>query len=572
MKTKLPFSVIFYFLFLTITAQTFEKSIDANNQMHFHDLNTAPMNNGSTDFIICGNLFDASMTIYTPTLKRVNENGTVIWIKEYSATGFQNLRFFDVVSVSNMIVVTGSVDVSGGKKAFIARINAATGAMMSSQYFEIVSPNFNATGIHIIYTESDLNGDTVPDPGYVVGGFFSDSYTVNTLGSNFGFVLRTDMALNPYWTLEVDSTSASTDYDFVNHITETNDGFFLTGGANEGSKQGILARKIDFSGASVWDSSYSGGNSRDISVDAYYDSVSDKIYMLNNYSFAHFFGITSLSNVTGVINAAETWIGSSSEYDIYGFTLMESVNSINNLIITGYDSFEAWIDSAGNSLSGQSNLFVYEFEKATGNQVAINYQYLVPHIEPVGDEYNFWDLQFPLLYFPDISFNAPISGALNYFHIDYRTNNGVNFTEANMFRTSNNKLNECENKELVITTNGVIITSTNVVVGSTPNTPNSLVINDASIGYLMRDCQGVLSYNNHTLDKTFLYPNPANNYVYITNQITFYIITDALGRTIKTVSNHNRDRIYVGDLTNGLYFIHLKNENGKSKTFKIIKK
>jgi hypothetical protein len=571
MKTKLLYSVFFYLLFLSISAQTFEKSIDANNQMHFHDLNTAPLDDGSTDLVISSNLFDASMTTYTPVLKRVDQNGAVVWIKEYSATGFQNLRFFDVVSIFDMIVVTGSVDVAGTKKAFIARINAATGVMMSSQYFEIVSPNFNATGIHIIYTESDIDADTIPDPGYVIGGFFSDSYAVNSLASNFGFVIRTDMALNLYWTIEIDSASGTTDYDFVNHITETSDGYFLAGSANEGAKQGILARKIDFTGASLWDSSYSGGNSRDISVDAYYDSFSDQIYMLNNYSQAHFFGITSLNNTTGVINTAETWIGSSSEFDIYGFTLMESVSNPNNLVITGYDSFEAWVDTAGNSLTGQSNLFVYEFEKATGNQVVINYQYLVPHMEPIGDEYNFWNSQFPLLYFPDISFIPSIPGALNYFHIDYRTNSGVNFTEANMIQTSNNKLNECENKELDINTNGVVITSTNAILGSTPNTQNNLVISEAAIGNLIRDCQGVLSNIDNPLDKSFIYPNPANDYVFINTKVVFYTIKDALGRTIKTSTFGNENSIYLGDLSIGLYFVTFTADNGKLKTFKIIK-
>lgn len=572
MKTKLLFSIICYFLFSTISAQTFEKSIDANNQMHFHDLNTAPLDDGSTDFVISSNLFDASMTTFIPVLKRVNQNGAVVWIKEYSATGFQNLRFFDVVSVFDMIVVTGSVDVAGTKRAFIARINAATGVMMSSQYFEIVSPNFNATGIHIIYTESDIDADTVPDPGFVVGGFFSDSYAVDSVASNFGFVIRTDMALNLYWTIEIDSTSGANDYDFVNDITETSDGYFLTGSANEGAKQGILARKIDFTGASLWDSSYSGGNSRDISVDAYYDSVSDQIYMLNNYSQAHFFGITSLSNATGVINTAETWIGTSSEFDIYGFTLIESVSNPNHLVISGYDSFEAWVDTAGNSLTGQSNLFVYEFEKATGNQVVINYQYLVPHMEPVGDEYNFWNSQFPLLYFPDISFAPSIPGALNYFHIDYRTNTGVNFTEANMIQTSNNKINECENKEIIVTQNGVAITSTNAIIGPTPNIANNLVLSDAAIGNLIRDCQGVLSNNDNQLDKTFIYPNPANDYIFVNTEVRSFSIKDALGRIIETNINENTSRIYVGDLPIGLYFITIKNENGMSKTFKIMKK
>jgi hypothetical protein len=240
-------------------------------------------------------------------------------------------------------------------------------------------------------------------------------------------------------------------------------------------------------------------------------------------------------------------------------------------VITGYDSFEAWVDTAGNALNGQSNLFVYEFDKATGNQVVPNYQYLVPHMEPIGDEYNFWNSQFPLLYFPEISFNALIPGALNYFHIDYRTNSGVNFTEANMILTTNDKRNDCENKEIIVSLNGVVITSTNAIVGPTPNTQNNLTISDTSIGNLIRDCQGVLSNSDNLLEKTFLYPNPANDYVFTNTEVIYFSIKDALGRIIKTSSTIYTNSIYVGDLGKGLYFITIKNNSGKLKTYKILK-
>ncbi|MBW2937976.1 T9SS type A sorting domain-containing protein [Aureisphaera sp. CAU 1614] len=571
MKTKLPFFIIFCFLSFQLSSQIFEKSVDANNQLHFHDLNITQLDDSSNDYVVSGNLFDASISTYVPVLKRVTENGVVVWFKEYSATGLQNLRFFDVISVFDMIVVTGSVDVSGVKKVFIARINATTGVMISSQYYGIISPNFNSTGIHIIYTESDADGDSVADPGYIVSGFFSDSYAVDTAASNFGFVMRTDMALNLNWTIEIDSTSTTTDYDFANHCTETSDGFFITGSANEGSKQAILGLKIGFDGTYLWDNSYSGGNSRDISVDAYYDSVSDKIYALTNYSHAHFFGITSYNNTTGVINTAETWIGTASEFDIYGFTLMESVNSMNNLVITGYDAFENWVDTAGNALSGQSNLFVYEFEKATGNQVVTNYQYLVPHVEPLGDEYNFWNGQFPLLYFPDISFNAALNGALNYFHIDYRTNAGVNFSEANMIRTFNDKRNDCENKELIISPNGVSITNTSIIVGAAPNSQNNLQLSDILIGNLIRDCQGVLSKNDFEIEKSYFYPNPTSKYVYVSSEFSKYQISDALGKIVQ-VGRNEENQISLEELNSGFYFITIENDKGEFQTFKIIKK
>lgn len=79
MKTKVLATLVGALLALQLPAQTFQKSVTTNDQRHFHDLNIAPAIDGTDDFFVAGNLFDASMQLYTPVLQRVDASGSVIW-------------------------------------------------------------------------------------------------------------------------------------------------------------------------------------------------------------------------------------------------------------------------------------------------------------------------------------------------------------------------------------------------------------------------------------------------------------------------------------------------------------
>ena len=57
----------------------------------------------------------------------------------------------------------------------------------------------------------------------------------------------------------------------------------------------------------IWNRSHVFGNSQDVSVDAYFDTASQQIYMLSNYSVTHLFGVTVLDNVTGAISFPQSW-------------------------------------------------------------------------------------------------------------------------------------------------------------------------------------------------------------------------------------------------------------------------
>ncbi|MBX2829094.1 MAG: T9SS type A sorting domain-containing protein [Flavobacteriaceae bacterium] len=580
MKTKLLLTTLTFLMTFYMAAQ-YQSNVSVANE-HYHDLNQTIINDGSDDIMVASNLFDPSMTNQVISLKRVNTFGNVVWAMEYDALPLLNARVFDIVNRFDLVYITGSVDVAGIKRVFIAEIEAATGVVLNTQYYDMVSPNFNSRGLHLEYTESDADGDGAPDPGLIVAGFFSDCYNLDTTcATNIGFVLRTDAALNFMWATEVDGIAPGTsaDYDFVNRITETVDGYFLTGSAtglnSSGmTQQGVLAHKIDFMGNLVWDNSYIFGNSQDVSVDAYYDAGTNEIYMLTNYSISHYFGVTVYNNGTGAINFTKSWYASSGDLDRYGFTIMESLSSPNNLVIVGYDRDENWT-SGGTSFFGQSNVFVYEFDKATGNPVGLNYQFLVPHTEPTGDEFNFWIGQMPLIYYPEMSFvyqNA--TGTINdYFHVGYRRNNSASFTAAELYKTDPSKRNLCDN--LVLNINPVGISTLTIQVSSAliPVFTSPLALNMNGYNYSEDLCDTVLSTGDQEIETGVIYPNPVSDVLYTTiTNATSYTIYDAMGRKVAKGSLDSSKAIDVESLISGIYFVTIADENRQTQSFKFIKK
>ena len=591
MKTGLFYYIIVFSITMNVFSQTtFQKNIEVTNK-NYHDLNISkPLLDGTEDYMVASNLFDSSSNSII-TLKRIDQNGNVVWNKEYSSTTFPKTRVFDIHNYIDLTFMTGSVDDGvNGVKVFVAKIDALTGVMLNINYYDILSPTLQSVGYHITYTDSDADGDAIPDPGFVIAGTFGSCtpLVTNTTGCSLkeGFVMRLDFSLNELWTVEVETliTGNPVDYDFVNHIIETDDGFFITGSATGLDANGVnwqqlvLAHKIDFQGVQQWDNSYMFGNANDVSVDSYYDSASDKIFMLANYSVSHQFGITVFDNSNGVISAGQSWYVTHNDLNHYGFSLIESLADPNNLIITGYDREETW-SNGSNSYTGKTNVFVYEFDKTTGAQIANNYQYLVVSDEIVTDPYNFWDLQMPLIYYPDISFDyVDNTGAeLHYFHVGYKNDDpSINFTSSNVFKTPINKINECDNLLLNFTINSPINIQNNFNVSSsgglTVTIFNFTVLADNNIVNTETDCVPVLAVNDESFEKGIIYPNPVSEILNFTvNNVESFRIYDSLGRVIKQNDTVNNNSVYVGDLKNGIYFIEINTEANQVQIFKFVK-
>lgn len=572
--------LLFAIIFSSNLYSQYQNNIEVSNQ-NFHDLNIALINDGTNEHIVASNLFDSTMQNYDLTLKRIDQLGAVLWIKQYDGTSLQNARVFDIVSYVDLIFMTGSIDVGGTNTVFLAKIDAASGNVLGSMYYDIVSSNFNSTGLKIITTETDVDGDSVPDPGLVVSGFFSDCYAIDPNCNNYGFLFRTDNNMNLYWTIELDTSIANKvhDFDIINGITETSDGYFLTGSVtaptvSNSNQQNVLAYKVDFLGNFVWDNNYEFGNANDVSVDAFYDAGTDEIYMLCNYSVSHYFGITALNNATGVINPAKTWYATGIDYDRYGFSVFESVANSNNLIVSGYDRSENWVDPNSNSITADSNLFVHEFSKADGTPTGLTYQYLVEHIEPIGDEYNFWNGQMPLIYYPDISLYKDLSTGIGiYEHIGYRTTPSIGTTETLSVQTLLDRRNDCDNLDYQINPMSATRVPTPAISGATPNVEISFSLVGTSISSVSRDCTEGLSTTENSIYDTTIYPNPVVDMIHFDIEgIKAYSLYDVLGKkvlqnTLKTAKN-----IDVSNLPSGIYHINLSDEENKTYTARFIKK
>ena len=586
MKTKLCYTVLIFFCISALRGQSFQREVQFSSNHLYHDLNLVKVNDGSNDFVVAGNVFDPSMSQSKLSLKRMDDAGNLIWAKTYADATLQNARVLDIANMFDFIALTGHIDVNGKKHTFIAKIEAATGNVLAAKYYDIVSPNFNSSGLHIAYTNSDATGDTQPNPGFVVGGYFGSCYALDYLCNlNIGFVLRVDDNLNVIWTTELDtSVNAVSDYDFINKITETADGFFLTGSATtvqqNNDQQAVLAYHIDRLGNTLWNASYVYGNSRDVSVDAYQEPTTGNIYMLANYSSSHNFGITVFDPNGNIINNL-SWAINSADLNRYGFSLRESVTSFNNLVIFGYDREETWTDpNTNNNITGQSNVFVYEFEKATGNPVAINYQYLTPHTEAPGDEYNFWNAQLPLIYYPDMAIHLEtVPGTpSDYLTVGYYSPIGTPIASAEITKTST-KQNSCDAMDINLSHTAISVTPVAVSAGLVTTTDGSM--NFVGTGYTpqLSDCTGVLGTTDHSEQDTgTIYPNPAQDILNVSLEkntiasVAIYSIQGQLVGQKRLMDNTRHIELEVAHLRQGIYFLTVMDAENRTQTFKFVKK
>ncbi|MBS3738975.1 T9SS type A sorting domain-containing protein [Mesohalobacter halotolerans] len=484
-----------------------------------------------------------------------------------------------------MIFATGSIDVNGVKKVFIARIEALNGNLLAAEYYDVVNANFNSRGFKILTTESDATGDGNPNAGVLVTGFFSSCYNFdNTCNLNIGFALRTDLTLNFLWSAEVDSpVTGNNDFDFVNGAVETSDGFLLTGSANHldngTNKAAVLAHKLDFEGNFVWDNSYFFGNSRDLSVDGYYDTASNEIYLLTNYSNFHHFGVTVLNNTTGAIDFTKTWYVNevNFELDFYGFSILESLSNTDNLLVYGYR--RNYFNGTSND---QSNVIVHEFEKNNGNQVGSSYQYLLPFQETPGDEFSFWNSpmfpQMPEVYYPDMAINDFDAATTAQYTVGYRNGDPATggFANIEFFKIESQKTNVCDNMTIDYTTNAinsVTPISTNISSLTITSTKNTLSFNPVNLTLVEDSCDPNVSVNDPSKTQIKIYPNPTSSYVYINiNDINEVSVFDINGKKVfETKSYDKTEGLYLGDLNNGIYFVNVKTNEFESESFKIVK-
>ncbi len=564
MKT-IYFFICFLFINANLIAQLplFQNNIREDGK-HFLDLNTLELDDGTNDFMVAGTMFDSSFSTKKLTLMRIDDvDGSVVWDKYYdnvnASRGFDITRFND--NGQEFIAVTGYVDSGAGslKHIYIGIINASTGAFAYGKRFAI--GNDNSQGLHITYTERDFNGNQ--EKGFVVGGFLNSDYDTNIANSHEGFVMRVDLGLHPLWTRIINTTGNNNkDYDMVNNITETDDGYFITGSItqkNNGAQQGVLAMRLNNEGIIQWKNTFIIGNSRDVGVDSFYNAATDEIFLLTNYSVNHHFGMVVFNENTGVINTTKSWEAASSILDRYGFKLEQSQTNSNNLIVFGYEKEKYFLDPFGTPIVGETVPFVFEFEKNTGLPTGISYNYLVPFKNNINntDYFRFWDWQMPLIFYPDITVKSQV--APHFFMVGYRSFTTAT-TAIEQLKIGSDLLSECffEETEFNTYTSNFINQGIAEDVGNP--TSYNLVFIAMDISEIVDLCEsGSLGLIDSKIQKLKIYPNPSNGIVYLennsNNKIDSVIVYSINGSKVFELVQNNIQSINLNHLTAGLYFI-----------------
>lgn len=579
--------ILLSFIFTSQVFALFQKDLQSNR--HFADMNTLYLQDGTNDYIIAGSKFNSSFTNTRLSLTRIDDaTGNVVWTKSYEDVMFTQFRGFDIDRFNDgveKLVLTGTVkiDSTGFNHLIIAQFEALSGNLIIAKTYGGIGNHPNAQGLHVIYTESMIN--MMPMPGFVIAGFLNDAYSNTMSNSNIGFVTRVDINLTPLWTKTLDNDFlAGVDYDVVNNITETNDGYFLTGSRSKLMSvppykfQEVLAMKINFYGDFVWESSYLQNLGNGIGADAKYDAVEDNIYLLANYDNHQFFGVTVIANSTGIINTISSWYGQeASTQGWFGFELTESFDS-NNMVVHGYRRDNMLLNTDDVLVNVKSTPFAYEFVKSSGAQIqTMQYDVLYEAPALMNDFFYFWNTSIPKAYFPDMAFISPMS-EMKYFTVGYRTQDVID-TKIEMIQTGSDFLNECNHSLFNITVNPITPFIFNDTL-SNSFLPFSAVTFTASIpmyalascetgGYIIDPGTAVSELKNVHFK---VYPNPTNSLINldINGDVKQVSIENTLGQTVLIVQNTNKE-INVSQLNKGIYTIKVHYNQDETLTSKFVK-
>jgi len=469
MKVKMFILTLLISISVSVQSQVFQQHLQIPGN-YFHEVCTDQLNSSSEDLIIAGNFFDANFSYPMIELMRVDElSGSLVWQYHYydPTDTYEKVRIFDVLAYSSsnedMLALTGSVSIDDINYLFIIKVDESGNYIDGMYYKNVVLGETHAQGLDIIYAQG----------GLVVSGFTNMDYNHSANGSRSGFVMMVDLGLNPVWTKNISTPypNANNDFDMVSDVTETSDGFFITGSvssAPSSTLQAVLSAKVDFSGNVQWINSYLYGNSQDVGVDAIYDANTNEIYLLCNYSASHYFGVTVIDNSTGTIDPSKSFVAYDwDNLNRYGFNIMESADP-TNLVVAGYMYDGYYMDEYNNTIYSHTIPFVYEFDKASGDQMGVNYYYNIPFTDPgFSDYFDFWNFQMPEIYYPDMALN--LSNGNGYFLTGFRSDSITGFTEIEMINTDLTHRTHCYQTPLEL--NHDPIQTTNVITDITDANP-----------------------------------------------------------------------------------------------------
>ncbi|MGB1206381.1 MAG: PKD domain-containing protein [Chitinophagales bacterium] len=345
------------------SAQMFEKAYQS--QKNHSGYSVLSVENATTGgYIMAGTAFDAGVPEPAPSqinVTQVDGNGGTIWNKNYDL-GSAFARCFNINHTPDGYIISGMVEFGGNYQACLIHIDFNGNVIDSRIYYDNIL-GMNSQALHTVFSYHDFSFTTV--------GFVNDDNYDNT-GSKQSFVFRSDYNLNIMCDKFFDTPQIAgvpgADYDMAEHVTDLQGtGYFITGSINAPTnfnKQGVLALRIDNDCNLVANGSFSSSNSTEAGVSAVFDG--QRVHLLSNNSAIHNFELTTFGPNLNILSH----VGFSPCCDNYaGFSLRESPNNSNNLIIAGHIRTQDFVDGTGTVSIDNTPPFLVEVEKGSGNPV-----------------------------------------------------------------------------------------------------------------------------------------------------------------------------------------------------------
>ena len=572
MKTKIIITLSLWLCLISSYSQLFQKFY-GQTTYYYHDICTDQLQVGSENLIIAGNSFETNYSNPKANLFNIeNSTGNIIWQRSYfDPQGvYDDVRVLDIVAYvdvngNNSLALTGSVNIAGQNHLFIALVDEFGDLLYAKYYINVTSTGIHSQGLTLIHT---LNGPL--GRGFDVGGFSNADYDESTSDDHMGFVMYAgENDLNPLWTVNIKSAVGvpSFEYDMISDITETDQGYFITGSIGAiGSlflQQAVLCLGIDYDGNTRWANAYRVGNSRDVGVDAFYDEVTQEIYLLANYSYTHYFGVTVINDYSGNIEPTKSWYAYNwNDLNWYGFKILEPVeNMSSSLVIAGYIRNGEYLDYNGNLVQAQTLPFVYEFDRSSGDQMSVNYFYHVPYQDPgFPDCFNFWDAQMPLIYYTEMAIG--LNDNTGYFITGYRGGLTAYQTFIEAIKTDQMYNNLCYHTPISISHDSLPFIPVDFeILNVNPDFVQfSLATSQDSYFYEL-SCQNTAVTDQPAESMIETYPNPVNALLYVSipkpGDIS-YLIYNSEGKIIgegKLIKD--KSLVDIRSLSPGLYYIRL---------------
>jgi hypothetical protein len=535
------------------------------------DLSIMKVQSSENEFFVGSTGINANNEIMR--LKRIFDNGTIAWSKEYPGI-YRTSRFFSFTEIDNegenVLLVSGySLDTTNGdsiNRLTIWWIKESDGSIIKSHIFN----NFihdNVYGLNIEVSPHNLD--------IYVAGLISTDNDVRVSSIKKSFVMKINYNADIIWSKYFESGAppasdiCSSDYDAFNHIIFGNtDEVYLLGNSNYAEVIGgtlkcnrlkaQLLKLSVYDGSIIFENKHAYGSSSFWNAGVRGIKNNDGIVTLENNRQDRNFSLLNFDNAGNIVNVHNYDIlgGNSKLNNVYGYNIKEDDRYyyVSGLIV---DTAINFIDSGA--------MFLYKINKGTFLSSDVTVFPLVAgwYVTTSSNDY-FKDYikEFPIAYYPENSdlYYTKVYGI--------SANEGNSVDEEFVYKGNTNLVEICTNKNPKDSTYEVIYNVYDSIISSDQYPELYGHLEKAElISYEDRICFNYNERRNKILNseefegagEINIYPNPTSNDLFISGfDIIKIEVYDSRGQLL--ISSHKQlsddiQLINLSDVNAGIYLI-----------------